>query len=167
MREKSSPPQSTTRRLAQSTEIINKSFTAVPSQPNLFADNPGPLPGSMNDASEIKAALASALHQCGKSRETVADEMSSLTGMNVTARRLNAFTAESREDHHFPLELLRAFCFSTGDSTLLRRIAELSGYRLVNESEYDLLKLGREYLKQKRAIDQVALLEKRLQGVEL
>jgi len=121
----------------------------------------------MNDAGIVRAALVEAIRTCGKSREQLADEMSTLTGTEVTARRINAFTAESREDYRFPSELARAFCEATGDFSLLKRLAELAGFHLVTQTEYELLRLGREYLKQKRANENVALIERSLVGVEL
>jgi hypothetical protein len=121
----------------------------------------------MNDAHVVRAALVEAIRTCGKSRETLADLMSALTATPITVTRLNAFTAESREDRRFPLELARAFCIATGDFSLLRSVAERSGLRLINETEWDLLNLGREYLKQKRASDKANVIEQRLSGVDL
>lgn len=121
----------------------------------------------MNDAGIVRAALVEAIRSCGKSREQLADEISKLTGTEVTVRRLNAFTAESREDYRFPSELARAFCEATGDYSLLQRLAELAGFRLITPTEYDLLRLGREYLKQKRANEAVALIERSLAGMDL
>jgi hypothetical protein len=121
----------------------------------------------MNDATAVRSALVESIRRSGKSRETLADEMSSLTGTKVTTRRINAFSAESREDYRFPLELLRAFCFATGDFSLLCRIAELLGLRVIDSTEVDLLELGREMLRQKRSAEKAAMLERRLQGVDL
>jgi hypothetical protein len=140
---------------------------AVPSQPGLFEADLKPVPGSMNDSSVIRTALVEAIRRSGHSREVIADKMSALTGTEITVRRINAFTAESREDYRFPLELARAFCTVTGDFSLLHWIAELSSLRLITDTEFELLCLGREYLIQKRASETIGMLEKRLQGVEL
>ena len=121
----------------------------------------------MNDASMIRAALVEGIRRSGKSREQIADEMSLLTGTEVTVRRLNAFTAESREDYRWPAELDRAFCAVTGCLDLIRCRVELAGFRVISQTEYELLNLGREYLRQRRATDNVSLLERRLAGVEL
>lgn len=149
-----------------STENHAQSFAAN-RQASLFDGRKEVVPGTLNDAGVVRAALIEAIRKCGKSREELADQMSSLTGTEVTVRRINAFTAESREDYRFPSELARAFCLATGDFSLLRRQAELAGFHLVTETEYELLRLGREYLRQKRASSQVEMLEKRLAGVEL
>jgi hypothetical protein len=121
----------------------------------------------MNDAKVVRAALIESIWKSGKSRETIAEQMSILTGTEVTVRRLNAFTAESREDYRWPAELDRAFCTVTGCHELIRCRAELAGFRMITVEESELLELGREYLRQKRANDKVQMLEKRLQGVEV
>jgi hypothetical protein len=120
----------------------------------------------MHDAHIVRAALVDAIRGCGKSRETIADEMSALSGVEITVRRLDGFTAESREDLRFPMELARAFCVVTGDTNLLRSVVAGLGLQLINAVEWDLLNLGREYLKQKRATEKARLLEQRLSGVE-
>lgn len=125
------------------------------------------MPGSMNDAAVVRGVLVDSIRRCGKSREQIADAMSYFTGSEITVRRLNGFTAESADDYRFPAELDRAFCMATSDFRLLRCRVELAGYRVIDATEAELLDLGREYLRQKRACEKVALLEKRLQGIEL
>lgn len=115
----------------------------------------------------IRAMLAEAIRKSGRSREEIAENMSRLTGTQVTVRRLNAFTAKSREDFRFPAELARAFCMATGDFTLLRNLIEMAGFRVVTKTEFDVLQLGHEYLTQKRATENMRLLEARLAGKEL
>jgi hypothetical protein len=141
-------------------------FSASP-QPSLFEARPSPSPGSLNDTSEVRDCLVEAIRRSGKSRAAIADEMSKLTAAEITVRRINAMTAESREDYSFPAELVRAFCVVTNDFCLLRRLAELSGFRLIDEAEYDLLELGRQYLFQKRSEQQIAMLERKLGGRDL
>ena|ERR1039457_1439761 len=162
----SARPQSATGPFSSSTDNQGQRFS-VNRQRNLFDGTSDVVPGSLNDASVVRAALVDAIRKCGKSRETLAEEMSHLTGTEVTVRRLNAFTAESREDYRFPAELARAFCTATGSYALLRNQIEMAGFRVVTETEFELLRLGREYLRQKRANENVALIEKRLAGVEL
>jgi hypothetical protein len=146
----------------------NISGTSTVSQPLLFSENGGPvLAGSLNDAALIRSVLTRSIRNSGKSRAQIADEMSFLVGSKITERQLNGFTAESREDYPWKGELDRAFCFVTGDDTLLKCRAELAGYRVITEQEAELLELGREYLRQKRANERVQLLEKRLSGVEV
>lgn len=165
MKKDSSPSKSAIQPAEKSTANLQQSF-APNAQPRLFPDDPPPIPGSMNDAHVVRAALVETIRACGKSRETLAGEMSALTGAEITVTRINGFTAESREDRRFPLELLRAFCTATGDFNLLRSVAERSGFRLINDVEWELLNLGREYLKQKRASEKADTIEQRLSRIE-
>lgn len=149
-----------------STANSDRNFT-VKQQPDLFSAAKEVVPGSLNDGSTVRGILIQAIKDCGKSRAQIADEMSFLAGREITERMLNGFTAESREDYRWPAELDRAFCYVTGDNRLLRCRAELAGYRVITESEADLLELGRQYLIRQRASEQVELLEKRLAGIEI
>jgi len=136
-------------------------------QEGLFEKAELPPPGSMDDSALVRETLVRAIKESGKSRAQIADEMSRLTGRTITEITLNKFSAESRTDYRWPAELDRAFCAATGDDQLLRCRAERAGYRVITKQEYELLELGREYLKQKRASEHISVLEKRLQGVDL
>lgn len=124
-------------------------------------------PGSFNDDSLVRGVITASIKRSRKSREEIADRMAILLGVAVTARMLTSFTAESKELHRWPGAWDRAFCEATGDDTLLRCRVELAGFHVVNDTEFELLSLGREYLRQKRASEEVELLEKRLRGVAL
>ena len=115
----------------------------------------------------IRSVVTDALKQSVLSRVQVADEMSRLTGTTVTERQLNNFSSSAREEYRFPCELERAFCAATGDYRLLVCRAELSGLRLADQNELDLMELGREYLRHKRAASAVAGLEVKLMGIVL
>ena len=93
---------------------------AVKQQPDLFTPYPDIPPGSMNDAALVRQVLTESMRLSNKSRAQIADEMTYLCGRPITERMLNAFTAESREDHRFPSELERAFCKATGADRLLK-----------------------------------------------
>jgi len=136
-------------------------------QPNLFQSASEVQFGCFDDGELVRKVLTDSIRKCKKSRAQLAEEISFLSGRRLTEISLNKFTAESRTDYRWPAELDRAFCHATGDDTLLRCRAELAGYRLITADEIELLELGREYLRQKRANERVQLLEKRLQGVEL
>lgn len=125
------------------------------------------LPGALNDDSLVRGLITDAIKHCGKSREEIAETMERLLAIPVTARMIGSFTAGSKELHRWPGAWDRAFCIATGDNRLLFCRAELAGYKVISAAEADLLDLGREYLRQKRAAAQVDLLEKRLAGVEL
>jgi hypothetical protein len=110
----------------------------------------------MNDSALVRHVLAESMRRCGKSRQQIAEEMSHLVGRTVTERMLNAFTAESREDHRWPAEFDRAFCAAVGDPWLLRCRAELAGFRVIDPDEATILELGRSYLTRKRAEAEIA-----------
>jgi len=136
-------------------------------QDKLFATSASMIPGSMNDGAMIRAVITEAMKNCGLSREQIADEMTRLSGMKVTERQLNNFSADSREEYRFPSELERAFCAATGDDRLLTCRAELAGLHVIDDAGWKLLELGREYLRSKRAAAAIANHEKSLEGVEL
>jgi hypothetical protein len=125
------------------------------------------LTGSMNDGALIRGVLVEAIRHSSKSRPQIADEMTRLVGREITERALNAYTAESKEDHRWPAELTRAFCSATGDDRLLRVLSEAAGLRVINDAESHLLELGRNYLGRARAERAIAALEQRLEGSEL
>ena len=115
----------------------------------------------------VRSVITEAMRNCGLSRAQIADEMSRLTGITVTERQLNNFSADSREEYRFPSELERAFCAATGDNRLMTCKAELAGLHIITNKERDLMELGRKYLMRQRSEAAIADLEHRLQGVEL
>lgn len=162
----SSPAQSPAPSLPTATVNVKQS-SAVEMQPSLFRDVPETAPGSLNDSALVRGVLIQSIRKCGKSRAQLAKEITFLSGREITEISLNKFTAESRTDYRWPAELDRAFCRATGDDTLLRCRAELAGFHVINSAEAELLDLGREYLRQKRAAENVAMIEKHLAGLEL
>jgi hypothetical protein len=125
------------------------------------------LPGSFNDDSLVRGIITDTIKRCGKSREEIAEQMEALLAVQITARMIASFTAESKELHRWPGAWDRAFCKVTGDFRLLRCRVELAGYHVIDGAEADLLELGREFLRQKRASERVSFLESRLVGVEI
>jgi hypothetical protein len=115
----------------------------------------------------VRSLVTKIIRDCAKSREQIADEMSFLIGSRITVRMLNSYTSGAAEQHRWPMQFTRAFCHVVQDWSVLRCIVERSGFHLISSAEYELLSLGREYLRQKRATAQIDLLEKRLRGMEL
>lgn len=130
------------------------------------AENLG-LPGSMNDAGLVQQLVTLGMKRSGLSRAQIADRMCYLTGTPVTEAQLNNFSADSRPDVRFPLQFLRAFASAVGDDHLLTSIAALAGLHLVDETGLQLMELGREFLKEKRAAESRAAIETKLRGVDL
>jgi hypothetical protein len=126
-----------------------------------------PLPGAFNDSELVRGVLMLAIKRSGKSRAQLADEITHLTGRELTEISLNKYTAPSRSDYRWPAELDRAFCYATGDDTLLRCRVELAGYLVITKEEAKLLDLGRQYLVRKRSAETIDMLERSLQGVEI
>ncbi|HXE96785.1 MAG TPA: hypothetical protein VN642_10290 [Dongiaceae bacterium] len=103
------------------------------SQMNLFdllsldkAERSATLPGRMGIASQLLAAVKTAIKAAPKSRETLADEMTELTGVEITVHMINGWMADSHP-HRLPAEFLPALCSATGSTEPLRIIAEASG----------------------------------------
>lgn len=83
-------------------------------------------PGRLNITAQINAAIRRAIKDVRKSRETIADDMSDLTGERITVEKINNWTADSHP-HEMPGRLYAAFCVATGDVELLRIQAEAAG----------------------------------------
>jgi hypothetical protein len=137
-----------------------------PTQLPLYAEEP-PAPGSLNDESVIRIILTEVIRKSAKSREQIAEEMTVMVGERVSLRMLNSYTSEAAEQHRWPSQYTRAFCYVVQDWGLLRCIVERAGFRLITQEEALLLELGTELLRQKRSSEKAAILEKRLLGVEL
>lgn len=133
----------------------------------LFGNGEPPIPGSMNDGEAVRAIITECIRNSAKSREQIADAMSRLTGDRVTLRMMNSYTSEAAEQHRWPSQYTRAFCYVVQDWALLRCIVERAGFYLITQAEAELLELGREYLRQKRASEKVQMLEGRLRGIDL
>lgn len=140
----------------------------------LNAADPRPLfdrrlmpPGSGNDDAIVRQAISGAIRRCSKSREEIAEEMTTLVGVRVTEKMLNSYSGEANQPHRWPAAWDRAFCQITGDDTLLICRVQAAGLFVIDQTGRDLLELGRELLRQKQAAENAALLEARLRGVEL
>ncbi|MBS3953174.1 MAG: hypothetical protein KGZ88_09520, partial [Methylomicrobium sp.] len=77
----------------------------------------------------VRAIISDALKHCPLSRYEVAAKMSEILGVEITKAQIDAWSAESKENHRFPFVYTGAFCRSTGDKTLVRYMAQLcDGY---------------------------------------
>jgi hypothetical protein len=83
-------------------------------------------PGHLNVSAALHVAIREAIKQAPKSRETIAEEMTALSGLQVSVHQVNNWTAESHP-HRIPAELLPAFCKATGSIEPLRLLAEAAG----------------------------------------
>lgn len=103
------------------------------------------------EPSIIRDSVTAAVKLCAKSRDQIAEEMSSLLDMRVTVRMVNSYTSEAAEKHRWPAEFDLAFCEATGDYSLLRDRVERAGFRMIGPEEARLIEVGRAYLEKARA----------------
>jgi hypothetical protein len=152
---KSSQSQSAPLSVSKSLPLFEQNFSINPEK------------GSLNDDALVREAITVSIKRCQLSREQIADRMSYLLGVNVTARMIASFTAKSKELHRWPGAWDRAFCRAVNDDALLQCRAEAAGYKLIRGEEIQLFELGRQYLRRKRADEQTEMLERQLGGVEI
>lgn len=99
--------------------------------------------GSLRTSETVKEALRVALRACGLSRETVADELSRLTGESVSIHQVNNWAAPGKDDRSIPLEQLAALTVVTGDAGLARAALECSGLVVLRPEDVPYFELGR------------------------
>ncbi len=110
-----------------------KSLVTDPNQMNLFDllrrerdERAATRPGRLDIRIQIDSAIKNAIHQVHKSRETLADEMSDLTGERITVAMINNWTSDSHP-HEMPGRFYAAFCYCTCNMELARIITEAAG----------------------------------------
>lgn len=99
--------------------------------------------GGLRSKEAVKDALRQALRRCGLSRETVADEVSRLTGDKVTIHTLNNWAAPEKQDRPVPLEYVAALTVITGDAGLIRAAVESAGLVVLTPDQAPYYELGR------------------------
>lgn len=99
--------------------------------------------GSLRTSEAVKEALRAALRSCGLSRETVADELTRLTGEAVSIHQINNWAAPGKGDRSIPLEQLAALTLVTGDSGLARAALGCSGWTVLRPEDAPFYELGR------------------------
>ena len=116
-----------------------------------------PQQGSADVSTQIRETigetLATAKTQGFGDRHAVAAEVSRLAGRDCTKNMLDRYSAPSAEDWRFPLEMLPAFVQATGDYTLLDRIAEACGCKVLRSEEAWIAEYA-ALLAQKSELDQ-------------
>lgn len=99
--------------------------------------------GSLRTSETVKEALRQALRSCGLSRETVADELTRLTGESISIHQINNWAAPGKDDRSIPLEQLAALTFVTGDAGLARAALACAGWAVLRPDEVPFFELGR------------------------
>ncbi|MEB3167891.1 MAG: hypothetical protein VKK97_04075 [Synechococcaceae cyanobacterium] len=83
-------------------------------------------PGRLCVSAKLMLAVREAIKNAPKSRETLADELTMLTGQPISVHQVNNWTAESHP-HRLPAEIIPALVASTGSIEPLRVLAEAAG----------------------------------------
>lgn len=101
------------------------------------------IPGRLNISATLRELVSHGLKHPHLNRYGVAAEMSKLLGKEITKSMLDRWSAESKENHRFPLDYLNAFIEVTGDKTILRLICEKAGGYFIEGEDALLTELGR------------------------
>jgi len=99
--------------------------------------------GSLRAKEAVKEALKDALRKCGLSREVVADELTRLTGENVSHHQINNWIAPTKEDRCIPLEYAAALAVITGDTGFLQVALDAAGILVLSHKQAAYYELGR------------------------
>jgi hypothetical protein len=91
----------------------------------------------------VRSLISDALKRCPLSRYEVAAKMSEILGTEITKAQIDAWSAESKENHRFPLVYIGAFCDATTNKSLGRYIAQLCGGHFIEGEDAVRLELGR------------------------
>lgn len=101
-------------------------------------------PGSLACRQEIAAVMSDAIrNNTASDRYQIAAEMSRLLGRDFSKNMLDAYTAESREDHMPPIDTAIAFDMAVGGFSLINIYAAKLGCKVMVGSEVLLHELGR------------------------
>jgi len=107
-----------------------------------------------NHDATIRKIVSEVMHHSTKSRAQIADEMSQLVQIEITANMLNGYAAPSKSGVRFPAAFINAFCQVTGDdrlqrfllSPVLRKKIEIVERELTADQEKRKAQLLREQL---------------------
>lgn len=94
------------------------------------------------DQLRIKTAMGVALKECPDSAVIVAARMSEMTGREITADALYAFTAPSKTDHDIGITRFVAFVRATGAAWLWDVLVHDDGLTVMEGREARLAQLG-------------------------
>lgn len=134
---------------------------------NLFGSaEPALPPGSLAMGTDVRRVVSETLSDCNLSRIQIAEDMSALLGGQVTKPQLDAWSADSKDGHRFPVEYLPAFVHATKSRKLLDLVATRSNCYVINESDALRLELGRISEEEKRLKEQRRLISQLLGGAQ-
>lgn len=99
--------------------------------------------GSFRRKEAVQEALRCTRKNCQLKCEKIAQEMTRLTGENITVSHINNWTAESKSGWKFPLEYAASWFVVTGDAGPIRAALSGSGIDILNDKERAYLELGK------------------------
>ncbi|MCL4492519.1 MAG: hypothetical protein M1510_11605 [Nitrospirae bacterium] len=120
-----------------------------------------PEPGSMNISVRARQIISSAIRKSGKDRIDICADIYKLTGIEVPKSTLDGWSAESRDisgdslDYNgnkrwgMSIDVVNAFCESTGNYDLLFLLAETSHYKALKGKDVVRARVG--LLKEEKA----------------
>lgn len=88
----------------------------------------------------ICRAMATALDECGASRDEVAERMSEYLGVKVSKAMLDAYVSQARDTHTITIVRFAALVHATRDWRLLSLIPELFGFAVVDDRYVSLIR---------------------------
>lgn len=121
-------------------------------------------PGSLSCRAEIAQTVGGAL--AGHDRHEVATVMSQLLNREISKHMLDAYAAESREDHIPPLDTAIALDMAVGNFHLTNLCASKLGARLSVGTEALYLELSKLERQRDESIRQVKCLRKLMEDLQ-
>jgi hypothetical protein len=122
-------------------------------------------PGRLNIDATLREMVSDALKHTRLSRYEVGAEMSKLIGREITKGMIDSWSAESKENHRFPLAYLPAFCEAVGDKSIIRLIAEKAGGYFIEGEEALYTELGKLERMKKEISEKEKLIKQMLEKV--
>lgn len=119
---------------------------------------------------ELRGSMAAALRQArqlyGFSREIIVDRMNHCLDEDsqITIRKLNAWTAASKEDHHAPAAWLPAFCWATRSIAPFQVLLNPLDFEAVDSRDQRALRLGLVAVEKARLAREESSLKQSLRG---
>jgi hypothetical protein len=110
----------------------------------------------------IKTAMGRALKECPLNAYEIAARMSEMTGREITADALYAYTAASKPEHEISLLRFIAFVRATGATWLWDLLVEDDGLIVLADREAHLAQLGLLRQEKQKLDDQIRAIERDL-----
>ncbi|MCE7915842.1 MAG: hypothetical protein DYH15_14555 [Nitrosomonas sp. PRO4] len=121
-------------------------------------------PGGLSCRVEIAHAMSDALR--GHDRYDITEKMSKLLGRCITKHMLDAYTAQSREDHTPPYDTAIAFDAATGSTVLAELFAAKVGAKLIVGKEALDVELGKLERQQHECAQKIKALKRAMEDLQ-